>query len=139
MSSFELKIVACDRLFYQGECHSLIFPGYDGEIEIMANHAPMVTMVEIGELRYRPEEHADWQKVIVSDGFIQVDHNKVNVTVYSAERPEEIDTFRAEAAMERAREQLQQKQSIKEYRISQASLARAMARLKSTGVHTDPK
>ncbi len=133
MSTFELKIVACDRVFYDGECEALIFPGYDGQIEIMAHHAPMTTMVEIGEMRYRQSKESDWQKVIVSDGLIQVNHNQVNVIVYSAERPEEIDTFRAEAALERAREQMQQKQSIREYHVSRASLARAMARLKSTG------
>lgn len=133
MNAFQLKIVACDRVFYQGDCEALIFPGYDGQIEIMANHAPMTTMVEIGEMRYRLPEMSDWQTVIVSDGLIQVKHNQVDVIVYSAERPEEIDTFRAEAALERAREQMQQKQSIREYHVSRASLARAMARLKSTG------
>lgn len=133
MSTFALKIVACDRVFYEGECEALIFPGYDGQIEIMANHAPMITMIEIGEMRYRLSKESDWQRVIVSDGLIQVSHNQVDVIVYSAERPEEIDTFRAEAALERAREQMQQKQSIREYHVSRASLARAMARLKSTG------
>ena len=53
-----------------------------------------------------------------------------NHNFHSAERPEEIDKFRAEAALERAREQLQQKQSIMEYHISSASMARAMARLR---------
>lgn len=130
MSTFMLKIVACDRVFYQGECQSLIFPGYDGEIEVLANHASMTTMVEIGELRYRLSEEDDWKIVIVSDGLIQIDHNQVNVIVYSAERPEEIDTFRAEAALERAKEQLSQKQSLREYHISRASLSRAMARLR---------
>lgn len=133
MGTFELKIVACDRIFYDGDCEALIFPGYDGQIEIMANHAPMITMVEIGEMRYRLSKESDWQKVIVSNGLIQVAHNQVNVIVYSAERPDEIDTFRAEAALERAKEQMQQKQSIREYHVSRASLARAMARLKSTG------
>ena len=68
---------------------------------------------------------------IVSDGLVEVDHNKVDVLVYSAEKPEEIDKLRAEAALERAKEQLRTKQkSIMEYHISQASLSRAMARLK---------
>jgi F-type H+-transporting ATPase subunit epsilon len=133
MSVFELKIVACDRVFYQGDCEALVFPGYDGQMEIMANHAPMITMIEIGEMQYRISEESDWQTVIVSDGLIEVDHNQVNVIVYSAERPDEIDTFRAEAAMERAKEQMRQKQSIREYHVSRASLARAMARLKSAG------
>ena len=71
-----------------------------------------------------------WMNAIVSDGLVEVDHNKVDVLVYSAEKPEEIDKFRAEAALERAKEQLRTKQSIMEYHISQASLSRAMARLK---------
>ena len=56
----------------------------------------------------------------------------VDLVVYSAERPEDIDRFRAQAALERAREQLQQKQSIREYHVSRASLSRAMARLKAS-------
>ena len=50
--------------------------------------------------------------------------------VDSAERPEDIDEVRAREAMERAQEQLRQKQSIYEYRMSKASLARAVSRLK---------
>ena len=57
-------------------------------------------------------------------------YTKFTLAVERAERPEEIDKFRAEAALERAREQLQQKQSIMEYHISSASMARAMARLR---------
>ena len=45
---------------------------------------------------------------IVSDGLVEVDHNKVDVLVYSAEKPEEIDKFRAEAALERAKDSLEQ-------------------------------
>ena len=66
---------------------------------------------------------------IFSDGLLKVNNNEVVVLVYSAEKPEEIDEFRAQAAKERAIEQMQQKQSIMEYHVSRASLARAMARL----------
>ncbi|MDD5853932.1 MAG: F0F1 ATP synthase subunit epsilon, partial [Lachnospiraceae bacterium] len=72
----------------------------------------------------------EWQRAIVSDGLITVDKGQVNVPVYSAEKPEEIDKFRAQAALERAKEQMQQKQSIIEYHVSRASMARAMARLR---------
>jgi F-type H+-transporting ATPase subunit epsilon len=132
MSTFSLKIVACNRVFYDGECEILVFPAYDGEMAVMAHHEQMTATVEIGEIRFKLPD-GTWQKAIVSDGLIKVDNNKVDVLVYSAERPEEIDEFRAEAALERAREQLQSKQSIMEYHISQASLSRAMARLK--GAH----
>ena len=63
-------------------------------------------------------------------GVAQSANNRVTILVDSAERPEDIDEVRAREAMERAQEQLRQKQSIYEYRMSKASLARAVSRLK---------
>ncbi|MDO5403491.1 MAG: ATP synthase F1 subunit epsilon [Eubacteriales bacterium] len=132
MNTFSLKITACNRVFYDGECEIVIFPGYDGEMAVMANHEQMTASVETGEIRFRIPG-GTWLEAINSMGLITVDHNKVDILVYSAEKPEEIDAFRAEAALERAKEQLQEKQSIMEYHISRASLSRAMARLKYSG------
>ena len=116
MSTFSLKIVACNKVFYDGECEILIYPAYDGQMAIMANHEQMTSTVEIGEIKFKLPD-GTWMNAIVSDGLVEVDHNKVDVLVYSA-------------ALERAKEQLRTKQSIMEYHISQASLSRAMARLK---------
>ncbi len=130
MNTFSLKIIACDRVFYDGECEIVIFPGYDGEMAVLANHEQMTTAIEVGEIRFRVPGETEYRVAIVSSGLLKVNRNKVDVLVYSAETPEEIDAFRAQAAAERAREQLQQKQSIMEYHVSRASLARAMARLR---------
>ena len=129
MNTFSLKILACNRVFYDGECEIIVFPGYDGEMAILANHEAMTSTIAVGEIHFRTPDGEN-HRAIVADGLIKVEHNKVDFLVYSAERPDEIDKFRAEAALERAREQLQQKQSIMEYHISSASLARAMARLR---------
>lgn len=129
MNTFSLRLVACDRLFYDGECEIIVFPGYDGEMAVMANHEAMTTLIEVGKVRFRTPD-GEWHEVIVSDGIVNVQRNHVAVIVYSAERPEEIDAFRAEAALERAKEQLRQKQSIMEYHVSAASMARALVRLK---------
>lgn len=129
MNTFTLKIIACNRVFYDGPCEILVYPAHDGQMAIMANHEAVTSYIDVGELHFRTpdgEEHV----AIVSDGLIKVDHNKADVFVYSAEKPEEIDKFRAEAALERARDQMSQKQSIMEYNVSSASLARAMARLR---------
>lgn len=134
MKTFHLRILACDRVFYDGVCEMLIFPSFDGEMAIMAGHEQMSTAIEVGEVRFKTDE-GKWQIAIVSDGLLKVEKSKVTLLVYSAERPEEIDAFRAEAAMERAKEQLSQKQSIVEYHISRANLARAMARLHGVGRH----
>ena len=68
----------------------------------------MTSTVEIGEIKFKLPD-GTWMNAIVSDGLVEVDHNKVDVLVYSAEKPEEIDKFRAEAALERAKEQLRHK------------------------------
>ena len=122
MNTFFLKIVACDRVFYE------VFPVEDGEMAILAHHEQMMTNIEIGTLRFKTPDGRE-QVAIVSDGMLTVKKNRVDVIVYSAERPEEIDEFRAEAAAERAREKLSHQQSLVDYNISVASLARAMARL----------
>ena len=132
MKTFSLKIVSCNKLFYEGECEIITFPMDDGDRSVLANHEGFIGVIDIGEVRFRVPGEKEYRKVVTSDGFIRVRKNMVDLVVYSAERPEDIDRFRAQAALERAREQLQQKQSIREYHVSRASLSRAMARLKAS-------
>ena len=72
---------------------------------------------------------------VVGNGFAQIINNRVTVLADSIEKPENIDVKRAQEAMERAQEQLRQKQSMQEYYISKASMARAMARMKANKKH----
>ena len=132
MKTFSLKIVSCNKLFYEGECEIITFPMDDGDRSVLANHEGFIGVIDIGEVRFRVPGEKDYRRVVTSDGVIRVRKNMVDLVVYSAERPEDIDRFRAQAALERAREQLQQKQSIREYHVSRASLSRAMARLKAS-------
>ncbi len=128
MSTFNLEIVATDKIFYQGSCESLVFPGIDGEHGILARHETMVAAVKAGELRYTVDGEA--RGAAVGDGFIEVSPEKVVIIADFAERPEDIDIKRAQRAKERAEERLRLKRSEKEYVHSQAALSRAMARLK---------
>ena len=89
----------------------------------------MVIAVEIGELRFRKPD-GEGVTAVVSKGFAEIVNNRASVLVNTAERPEDIDVKRAEEAKERAEEQLRQKQSIQQYYHTQASLARAMNRLR---------
>lgn len=132
MKKFSLKIVSCNKLFYEGDCEIITFPMDDGERSVLADHEGFIGVIDIGEVKFRVPGEKDFRKVVTSDGVIRVRKNMVDLVVYSAERPEDIDRFRAQAALERAREQLQQKQSIREYHVSRASLSRAMARLKAS-------
>ncbi|MDD7770526.1 ATP synthase F1 subunit epsilon [Suipraeoptans intestinalis] len=131
MESFFLKVISSDKVFFEGRCKSLVVPTPDGQKGILAHHENMVIAVEIGELVLTPEE-GEPITAVVSKGFVEILNNQVAVLVNSAERPEDIDVLRAREAEERAKEQLRQKQSIQEYHLSQASLARAMNRLKAS-------
>lgn len=129
MKTFGLKIIASDKVFFEGRCRQVIIPTPDGELGILANHENMVIAVSVGDARMEVEE-GKWVDVAVGCGFAEVVNNRVTLLVDTAERPEDIDVRRAMEAKERADERLRQKQSTQEYYRTQASLARAMNRLK---------
>ncbi len=135
METFQVRILAADRAFYQGPCESLVIPSVDGEIGILAHHSNTIAAVVPGELRCQaPGRPLD--TAAVSAGIVKVENNEVLVLVDTAERPEEIDANRAQRAAAEAREALLQKKSIQEYRMAQANLSRALNRLrvKSGGI-----
>ncbi len=129
MAEFHLKVVASDRVFYDGLCKIAIVPGLDGEWAFMAHHGDIVVAVQPGMMRFQKTDDT-WETAVVGSGFAQTANNRTMVIVDTAERPEEIDEVRARESLERAQEEMRQKQSVQEYRISQASLARAISRLK---------
>ena len=129
MDTFGLKIIASDKVFYEGRCRNLVIPAPDGEKGILPNHENMVIAIAVGIARMEIEE-GKWQEVAVGTGFVEIVNNRVTLLVDTAERPEDVDVRRAEEQRERAEEQMRQKQSIQEYYHTQASLARAMNRLK---------
>ena len=129
MNTFSLKVIACDKVFYDGRCKQVILPLSDGQKALQAHHENMAFAVEIGEIRIE-EENGNWVIGVCGTGFAQIINNRATVIVDTCEYPEEIDVRRAEEAKIRAEEQLRQKQSIQEYYRSKASLARAMERLK---------
>ena len=131
MSTFSLKVIASDKIFFDGRAEVLIIPEIDGEKAILAHHEDMVIAIKTGDMKFRLEDNT-WVNAVVGQGFAQVINNRVSVLVDTAERPEDIDAVRAKDALERAKEQLRQKQSLQDFHLSQASMARAMSRLKST-------
>lgn len=129
MEVFQVHILAADRNFYEGPCVSLTIPAIDGELGILAHHNDMIAAIKPGMLRYQtPDSPA--RLAAVSSGMVKVEKNDVLVLVDSVERPEEIDAARARREADEAREALLQQKSRQEYQLAQASLARAMNRLR---------
>lgn len=131
--TFLLEIIASDRVFFTGQCESLIFPGMDGERGVLANHERTVTCINAGEVKYKID--GEWYYAAISDGYAEVSGDHVVIIADTVEKPEKIDVKRAEEAKIRAEERLRQKQSIMEYYHTQVALNKAMNRLKVNQRH----
>ena len=129
MEVFQVHILAADKNFYEGPCVSLTIPAIDGELGILAHHNDMIAAIKPGMLRYQTPD-GPVQLAAVSSGMVKVEKNDVMVLVDSVERPEEIDAARARREADEAREAMLQQKSRQEYQLAQASLARAMNRLR---------
>ena len=129
MEPFQVKILASDHPFYAGKCYSLTIPTSAGMCGILAHHSNMIAAVVPGTLRYQLQENVT-QEAAVSGGVAKVENGEVLILVDTAERPEEIDANRAKRDADAAKEALLQKKSIQEYRAAQATLARAVSRLR---------
>ncbi len=124
-----LRIISPDGIFFDGKMLAVILPTSDGQIEFLPYHEEMIAAIITGELRYRTEDEK-WHIAAVGGGVAQTANNRCDIYVDFAEKPEDIDKSRAKAALERATEQMRQKKSIEEYKLSQASMARALIRLR---------
>ena len=129
MESFQVHVLAADRTFYEGPCVSLTIPTSDGEQGILAHHSDMIAAVLPGTLRYQVPD-GPVQLAAVSSGMVKIEKNEVLVLVDSVERPEEIDAARARREADEAQEAMLQRKSRQEYQLAQASLARALNRLR---------
>ena len=128
MEKFILNITASSGEFFQGECESLTLPTADGQYGVQAGHSPVLVALEMGIMQFTV--NGETRNVLVGDGIAEVTPAYVMLLVDSAERPEDIDKNRAEAARIRAEERLQHKQSMHEYYQSKIALNRAMQRLR---------
>jgi F-type H+-transporting ATPase subunit epsilon len=133
---FHLKILTPERQFFEGDVESLTVTTTDGRYSFLAGHVPTVMPVAVGSLVIKSPDGTE--EAFASEGFLEVDHEGLNVYVQACEHPGEIDENRAEEARRRAEERLRQRRSMTEYGQSKMAMARALARLqisKRNGYH----
>jgi F-type H+-transporting ATPase subunit epsilon len=101
----KLEIVTAERLVLADDnIDMVVAPSVDGEVGILPHHAPLIAVLQIGELRVK--KGADEQSIVVAGGFMEVLDDKVTILADTAERSEEIDVAAAEQARTRAQETL---------------------------------
>lgn len=128
-----LEIVTAERVvFTDNNVDMVVAPSADGEVGILPHHAPLLTMLQIGELRVK--KGGDVQSIIIAGGFMEVLNDKVTILADVAERSEEIDTATAEQARDRAREALSNRDAADgDLAAAQAAMRLASLRLRIGG------
>jgi len=126
--TFKLEIITPYRIFYSGSAEMLIVNTSDGELGILADHEPCVASVHIGAARILID--GVWKVASFSEGFLEMEGNRVTVLVGAAEWPEEIDVARAERALSRANERIRENSVPLITRRSEVAARRAKTRLK---------
>lgn len=128
---FFLEIVTPEGLEFEGEVEAVTVPGTMGRFQVLYNHAPIISEVEIGVIKFN-DSRDDETIYATSGGFVQVLDNKVSIIVETAEASGSIDVQRALAAKKRAEEDIAQRDRIGAKK-AQLALQRAMNRLRVAG------
>ena len=123
----KFDLVTAERLVYSEEVDEVVAPGTEGELGILPHHAPLMTMLKPGEVKLK--KGAEEISMAVAGGFLEVRPDHVILLADAAERADEIDAARAEAARKRAQERLSQAGPDTDKARAEAALRRAITRL----------
>ncbi len=127
--TFKLEIVTPERIVLEQDAVSVVVPGSEGSLGILANHAPMMAELTVGEVQIRDANGLE-TRLATSGGFMEVASNIVRILADTAEKPEEIDVHRAEEAATRARERLSAHDRGIDILRAEVALKRAINRLR---------
>ena len=127
MATMRLDIITAEKLVYSDEVSSVVAPGSAGQLGILPNHAPLLTSLKPGELKVLKE--GEESNIAVSGGFLEVLQNVVTILADTAERAEDIDFERAEAAMKRAQDKVNSSDSDMDLEKAIQALKRSQARV----------
>lgn len=124
-----LEIVTPEAKTYSDDVDSVVIPGVDGELGVLPLHAPVMTLLEPGELRVL--KGGQELRLAVGEGFVEITPEKVAVLTDMAVKESDIDESAAEEAIRRAEQAMSgEKLSNEEYAANNAALLRSLALIK---------
>jgi F-type H+-transporting ATPase subunit epsilon len=129
MSTIRLDFVSQDHSVFSGDVSEIIAPGSEGQLGILPRHAPLMTILAAGEVVVKRAGQEDLF-FAVSGGWMEVRPDHITILARTAERSDEIDLSRAEAAKARAEELLTERASEAERERAIYALRRSQIRLK---------
>jgi len=112
-NSLKFKIVTPEKVIYENEISQVSVPTMSGEITILPNHIPLVSVLKAGELRIKDKDGE--HNMAVSGGFLEVrGNNEIVILADHAERVADIDLQKAEEARQRAEEQMKNIKNVQD-------------------------
>lgn len=123
-----LRVVSVERSLFEGEVDFLVCRGAEGDLGILPHHSPLLTTLRPGPVRI--ESGGETHFIFVGGGFLEVLPDRVTILADEAERADEIDEERAEAARAAAQRRLDELETEDERQELRAALETAEARLR---------
>ena len=122
-----LEVVTPDRALVSEQVDEIQLPGSEGYFGVLPGHTPLLATLQVGEMWYRIGQEMHY--LAIAFGFAEVLPDRVTVLAQLAERPEDIDVSRAEAAKKRAEERLAQSPVDHDFERARIALMKALIRL----------
>jgi F-type H+-transporting ATPase subunit epsilon len=128
VATLRLELVTAERMVFSDDVTMVIAWGTEGQLGILPHHAPLMTMLQPGELIIRKDNEEFY--LAVSGGFLEVRPDKLIILADACERAEEIDIARAQEAKRRAKNLIEAPSTEIDTATAEAALRRSLIRLK---------
>ena len=125
--AYQLRIVTPERVFYEGTVEMVEFNTTEGQIGVLPGHIPMTVIVAPGILTITEAEGV--KEAALHAGFAEILPDRITILAEIIEWPDEIDESRAETALQRARERLENRDAQTDLARAETALQRAIARI----------
>ena len=129
--TFRVKIVAPDRVFYEGEAEMLEMTTTEGDIGVLKGHIPLTAVIAPGVLAIHDTVGGNIRIAALHSGFVEILPDSVTVLAETVEWPEEIDINRANEARIRAERRLQERPDGLNIARAELALKKALVRAQS--------
>src|SRR6266446_5491952 len=126
-TSIQIRIVSADRSLVNEQVDEVEIPGSDGYLGVLPGHTPLLALLGTGELWYR--QGSEKVYLSIAFGFAEVQPDRVTILAQIAEKADEIDVSRAEAAKKRAEERLAQTTADMDFERARMALLKSLIRL----------
>ena len=125
----QLRVLSPEGAGITESVSEVVLPSASGQLGVLANHAPMMTALDIGVLRYK--QNGEWKPLVTYGGFAQVDSNNLSILVNDFDKVEDIDAEAAKKELEEATASLEAADSKKDKLDATQAVKKSSARLQA--------